>query len=163
MSNIVKRSEKIPFYGVQTEDGIKYVRMTGFTEISVSKNPSEHKRQYIDEDFERNDVVGYTPSIAFSFDMFKDNPVHEDMVSVFNCESTGETAVKSIVMVDLSKELSEGTFSAVKRNFTLIPDKEGSSEYAYTYSGNFNVAGEKTFGSATSQDNWESCQFNENV
>ena len=52
MSNIVKRSEKIPFYGISVDGKVVFARMTGFTEISVNKNPIEHKRQYVDEDFE---------------------------------------------------------------------------------------------------------------
>ena len=74
MSNIVKRSEKIPFYGVVEDGNVIYKRMTGFTEISVSKNPIEHKRQYVDEPFERNDVVGYTTGERL------DNFIH-DLVS----------------------------------------------------------------------------------
>lgn len=162
MSNIVKRSEKIPFYGVHKDGNTVFTRMTGFTEISVNKNPIEHKRQYVDEDFERNDVVGYTTSLTFSFDMFKDNDVHEDIINIFDGEQVGDGALRSIVIVDLSSE-KNGSCSAVKRDFTLIPDKEGDSTYAYTYSGSLNAAGEKVFGVATSQDGWLTCIFTENV
>lgn len=161
MSNIVKRSEKIPFYGVVKNGETIYTRMTGFTEISVNKNPIEHKRQYVDESFERNDVVGYTASLAFSFDMFKDNEVHQDIINIFDNEAVGDGALRSIVIVDLS---SEGDVcEAVKRDFTLIPDKEGDSTYAYTYSGSFNAAGEKVFGTAVSDDGWQTCSFSENA
>ena len=161
MSNIVKRSEKIPFYGVVKDGETVYTRMTGFTEISVNKNPIEHKRQYVDEDFERNDVVGYTTSLAFSFDMFKDDEVHQDIVKIFDSEAVGDEALRSIVIVDLSGE--GDVLGAVKRDFTLIPDKEGDSNFAYTYSGNFNAAGEKVFGTATSSDGWQTCSFVANV
>lgn len=161
MSNIVKRSEKIPFYGVVEDGNVIYKRMTGFTEISVSKNPIEHKRQYVDEPFERNDVVGYTTSIGFAFDMFKGNDVHKDIINIFDNEFTGEQAVRSIVIVDLSSE--DENFSAIKRDFTIIPDKEGDSNDAYTYSGTFNVASEKVIGTALTTDNWQTCTFTENV
>ncbi len=162
MSNIVKRSEKIPFFGVMIDGAAVFTRMTGFTEIAVNKNPIEHKRQYVDEDFERNDVVGYTTSLTFSFDMFKDNSVHEDIVNIFDSEQIGDGALRSIVIVDLSSE-EEGSCSAVMRDFTLIPDKEGDSNYAYTYSGTLNAAGEKVFGSAKSDDGWQTCTFTPNV
>ncbi|MFA7636778.1 MAG: hypothetical protein WCX81_03340 [Monoglobales bacterium] len=162
MSNILKRSEKIPFYGVVSDENVVYTRMTGFTEISVNKNPIEHKRQYIDEDFERNDVVGYTTSIGFSFDMFKDDAVHSDIAAIFDGEHTGNGALRSIIIVDLSSG-TDGEYTAVKRDFTLIPDKEGDSNFAYTYSGTLNAAGEKVFGTATSQDEWQTCTFTANV
>ena len=161
MSNIVKRSEKIPFYGIEKDGNIVFTRMTGFTDISVNKNPIEHKRQYVDEAFERNDVVGYTTSLSFAFDLFRDNEVHQDIVSIFDSEKIGDGALKSIVIVDLSGEGE--TFSAVKRDFTLIPDKEGDSSYTYSYTGTLNAAGEKVFGTATSTDGWQTLDFTENV
>lgn len=161
MSNIVKRSEKIPFYGIEKDGNIVFTRMTGFTEISVNKNPIEHKRQYVDEAFERNDVVGYTTSLSFAFDLFRDNEVHQDIISIFDNEKIGDGALKSIVIVDLSGEGE--TFSAVKRDFTLIPDKEGDSSYTYSYTGTLNAAGEKVFGTATSSDGWQTLNFTENV
>ena len=162
MSDIVKRSEKIPFYGVPSEDGVIFTRMTGFTEIAVSKNPIEHKRQYVDENFERNDVVGYTTSLNFSFDMFRDDLVHNDIAKIFDSEQVGDGALRSIIIVDLGSE-ENGVCSAVKRDFTLIPEKEGDSNYAYTYSGSLNAASEKAFGSALSDDDWKTCTFTENV
>ena len=162
MSNIVKRSEKIPFYGVVTDGNTVYTRMTGFTEMSVNKNPIEHKRQYVDEDFERNDVVGYTTSLTFSFDLFKGNEVHSDIADIFDTEQVGDGALRSIVIVDLSS--GDGSeYNAVKRDFTLIPDKEGDSAYAYTYSGTLNAAGEKISGKATTADGWQTCTFEANV
>ena len=161
MSNIVKRSEKIPFYGVVKDGETIYTRMVGFTEISLNKNPIEHKRQYVDEDFERNDVVGYTASLAFSFDMFKDNAVHQDIINIFDSEAVGDEALRSILIVDLSE--GGEVCGAVKRDFTLIPDKEGDSNDAYTYSGSFNAAGEKVFGTAVSSDGWQTCSFSANV
>lgn len=162
MSNIVKRSEKIPFYGVVKEGNTVFTRMTGFTEMSVNKNPIEHKRQYVDEDFERNDVVGYTTSLTFSFDLFKDNEVHIDIADIFDTEQVGDGALRSIVIVDLSRGDGDG-YSAIKRDFTLIPDKEGDSAYAYTYSGTLNAAGEKISGRASSADGWQTCTFEADV
>ncbi len=162
MSNIVKRSEKIPFYGVEKEGNTVFTRMTGFTEIAVNKNPIEHKRQYVDEDFERNDVVGYTTSLTFAFDLFRDNAVHADIADIFDSEQIGDGALRSIVIVDLSSE-KNGVCSAVKRDFTLIPDKEGDSAYAYTYSGALNAAGGKISGIASTDDGWQTCVFETDV
>ena len=65
MGNIVKRNGKVAFYNV----GSTYYRMKGFTEFTTNKSPIEYSRQYIDEEFKHNDVVGYDTSVSFSFDL----------------------------------------------------------------------------------------------
>ena len=74
MDKILKRSEKIAFCKV----GETYRRMRGFTDFSMSKNPTEYSRKYVDEESERNDVVGYNPTISFAFDRFSDDTVHAE-------------------------------------------------------------------------------------
>ena len=71
MDKISKRSDKLAFFG---EDKVStFTRMRGFTEFSMSKNPVEYSRRYIDEKTERNDVVAYAPSISYSFDRFAES------------------------------------------------------------------------------------------
>ena len=136
---IAKRSSKVAFYGVSTDDGVVYHRMSGFTEFATSKNPIEYSRQYVDEEMEVTDVVGYAPSVSYEFDLFDDNPVHKDMAAIADNES------------------------AIKREFSVIPDGEGASMDAYTYSGSLKVKGEKVFGTAESTDGWKTCVFTESV
>lgn len=76
---LVKRSQKVAFYGVPGEDSATYHRMTGFTEFSKTSNPKEYNRQYVDEDFERNDITGYNPEFSYAFDLFENNAVHTDI------------------------------------------------------------------------------------
>ena len=64
---MIKRSEKLAFMEVTEGEGTVYKRMTGFTEFSLSKNPKEYSRKYIDEDMERSEVVGYSPAISYKF------------------------------------------------------------------------------------------------
>ena len=64
MDKIAKRSDKIAFFGIKNGENTEYKRMRGFTELSINKNPVEYQRRYIDEKTERNDVVGYAPSIS---------------------------------------------------------------------------------------------------
>ena len=120
MDKILKRSDKKAFYEV----GGKFMRMRGFTDFSMSKNPTEYSRKYVDEISERNDVVGYNPSISFAFDRFSDDEVHADMVSIADNEAVGSDAVRSILLVDTSEETENG-FKAQKREFAVIPDSEG--------------------------------------
>lgn len=156
MDKILKRSDKKAFYEV----GGKFMRMRGFTDFSMSKNPTEYSRKYVDEISERNDVVGYNPSISFAFDRFSDDEVHADMVSIADNEAVGNDAVRSILLVDTSEETENG-FKAQKREFAVIPDSEGNDSDTYTYSGTLKANGAIVRGFATTNDNWQTVTFEE--
>ena len=156
MSKIVKRFERLAFYGVPNSNGgYTYHRMKGFDSLSTSKNPKEYSRQYIDEEFEQTDVVGYTPSISFGFDLFTDDEVHADIAGIFDGEKTGAEAVRPIVTVDMTG--TEKT--ALKREFAVIADSEGDGTDAYRYTGLFRAKGEIENGVAASTDSWQTCTF----
>ncbi len=158
MSEIVKRYKKLAFYGVPTADGeggYTFYRMKGFDEISTSKNPREYSRQYVDEEFEQTDVVGYNPSITFGFDRFSGDAVHADIIEIFDGEKVGADAVRPIIMVDMADDNA----LAIKRDFSVIAENEGSGLEAYKYSGTFRVKGASVFGTATSNDGWQTCTF----
>jgi hypothetical protein len=159
MSAAVKRCKKLAFYGVPTgsNGAVEYTfyRMKGFDDITTSKNPREYSRQYVDEEFEQTDVVGYNPSISFGFDRFADDAVHDDIVGIFNEEKIGADAVRPIIMVDLD---SEKKF-AIKRDFSVVAENEGSGVDLYKYSGSFRVKGKKIAGTASSNDDWMTCSF----
>lgn len=155
----LKRSEKLAFLAVSGNEGTTYHRLKNFTEFSVSKNPVNYSRQYIDEDFERNDVVSYAPSISYSFDYDNENPAHSVIVEITDNEATGDRALVDIVFVDISDN-PESECVASLRQWSLIPDKEGSDSDAYDYSGTFRANGKRVSGTAISSDNWETCSFN---
>lgn len=158
--NITKRSEKIPFMGIKNGQTVTYHRLKGFTEFSKSANAKEYSRQYIDEDFEQSDVVGYSPSISYAFDLDSANEVHKDLVSIADNELCASAAVRSIVIVDLSTESApSGSYSAVCRDFAVIPDAEGDSTDAYTYSGSMKAKTKVVFGTATTTDEWQTLTF----
>lgn len=156
MDKILKRDDKLAFMAIGDDD-TSFTRMRGFTEFSVSKNPVEYSRRYIDEKNERNDVVGYSPSISYSFDKFSDDPVHEALVEVADKETVGANAVKRILIVSLDTE-GEAK-KAYLRNWTVIPDSEGDDVDAYTYSGTLKSNGKMTGGTATTTDDWLTCTF----
>lgn len=154
MDKILKRSDKLAFYEINGT----YTRMRGFTDFSMSKNPTEYTRKYVDEKSERNDVVGYNPSISFAFDRFSEDEVHSDMVAIADGESVGAEAVRSIVIVDTTKEKNNG-FAAQKRDFAVIPDSEGNDSDTYTYSGSLKANGAIISGSAETDDDWQTVTF----
>ena len=157
---IVKRNQKLAYYGVKDAEGkITYHKMKGFTDISVSKNPKEYQRQYIDEITETTDVISYSPTIDFSFDMFTEDAVHLDIEKVFDNELIGADAVRSILIVDFTKPVAdaEGAYAMSLRDFALIPDTEGKGTEFYQYSGTFKAKGDVKTGYATSNDDFETC------
>lgn len=151
----LKRSDKLAFLGIVSGGETVFHRLTGFTEFSVSKNGVNYSRQYVDEDFERNDIVSYAPSISYSFDFDNENAAHKKIVEITDGEMIGDDAVISLLIVDKTAAEKNATL----RSWTVIPDKEGSDKDAYDYSGTFRANGEKVFGNASSEDNWQSCAF----
>lgn len=154
----LKRSEKLAFLAISGEDGVTYHRLKNFTEFSVSKNPVNYSRQYIDEDFERNDVVSYAPSVSYSFDYDNENAAHGIIVNITDSEMVGDKALVDMVFVDVPENPEDEAFASI-RQWSVIPDKEGSDANAYDYSGTFRANGKRTAGTATSSDNWETCSF----
>lgn len=148
---LVQRANKVAFYGVPgSGSDVTYSRMQGFTELSQSKNAMEYSRQYVDELFEQTDVVGYSPSISYNFDEYTDNAVQEDIVSITDREVVGSDAVRKILLVDMTnREAAADSCPAIMREFAVIPDGEGDSMEAYTYSGTFRAKGALVYGNAT--------------
>lgn len=145
---LVKRSDKVSFFGNMGTGTETFNRMRGFTTMSGSKNPIEYSRHYVDEDFETTDVTGYSPSIEFGFDQFVNDLVHDEMVEILDGEKTGTDARRNIVTVDFSKASGQG-YEAVKREYAIIGDADGDSMDAYTYSGTFRATGKRIVGTAT--------------
>lgn len=158
---MIKRSEKLAFMQVTESGNSVYRRMTGFTELSVSKNPKEYSRKYIDESAERNAVVGYSPSISYKMDYEPSNTVHNEFSQISDRELTGENAVRNIVIVDLTTADNSGACNAIKRAFSIIPSAEGDDSETYTLSGNMKASGEIVFGTAETEDDWQTLTFTE--
>lgn len=138
---LVKRSDKIAFMNVGTAEAPDFQRMRKFTEMSNSKNPREYSREYVDEDGEVTDVTGYAPEKAFAFDQYTNNPVHEKLAKIIDDELTGDDAIVQILVVDKTKADENGGFESRLRNYSVIPDSDGDSNEAYTYSGSFKSKG----------------------
>jgi len=143
---MVKRSDLKAFYGVG--ENATYTRMRGFSELSESKNPKTYTRQYVDESFEATDVVGYSPSLSFSFDKYSGDAVLEDIANLIDDEILGTQAQREIIQVDFSKPSGNG-FEARKRKVSVIGNTLGNSLDALTYSGELRPVGAVVTGIAT--------------
>lgn len=164
MDKILNRSDKVAFMEIGESGSKTLTRMRGFTELSVSKNPVEYSRRYVDENAERSDVTGYAPSISYAFDRFSDDAVHKEIVAISDGELTFDGAIRKIVVVDLSSPSTSGgsSFNAVSRNFSIIPDSEGDSTDAYTYSGTMKANGDFENIVVESTDGWKTCTIKAN-
>ena len=145
---LVKRSRKVAFMNVSTTAIANFLRMTKFTEISKSKNPTEYSRTYVDEDGEVTDVTGYSEEISYNFDLHIGNLVHEKIVDITDNEKTEADALVQILQVDFTKPIGSG-YEARLRTYSVVPDSEGDSTDAYTYAGSFKKNSNMTVGVAT--------------
>ena len=148
MQELVKRNGKVAYMDVSTTTIANFLRMTKFTEISKAKNATEYSRTYVDEDGEVTDVTGYSEEISYAFDLYKGNLVHQRLVNITDNELTGNDALVKILQVDFSKPVGSG-YEARLRTYSVVPDTEGDSTDAYTYSGAFRKNSGFTIGVAT--------------
>ena len=154
---VYNRADIVNFMGL-TLNAETFNRMTGFTENGESLNSETYERRYVDEKTARKDVVGYAKEIAYGFDRFTNNEVHNKIAKVHELEQTG--VVVPIVTVNFNEAgTAENTFKARKRNYSIIPDGNGDGTEAYQYSGAFGANGEIVEGIASSTDNWKTCTF----
>ena len=156
--NLVTRPKKLAFW--QLPDG-SFQRMEGFTDLSYSQNPKEYSRQYVDEEFERTDIVGYAPSISYSFDRYTGNEVLEDIVKITENEYIGDLMKRTIVTIDLSS--GSMIAPAKMRDYAVIPDSNGDTTDCLTYSGNFKAKGLLIDCTATSNDDWQTIRVDQKI
>ncbi len=148
---IYNRADIVNFMRINEE----FKRMQGFTEGGKSLNSTTYDRRYIDEKTERSTVTGYSTEIAYSFDRIFDNEIHEKLANIHDNELVGE--VVEILTVNTA------TKEARLRSYSVIPDADGDSTDAYTYSGTFHADGEITQGTATVSADGMTATFTENA
>ena len=66
-------------------------------------------------------MVGYAPSIEFSYDRYTNTPVHDKLLKIHDGELLGNDTHVDIVTVDLFTEDDSKRGFAVKRTYEVIP------------------------------------------
>lgn len=123
----------------------------GFTSFPESKNPKEYTRKYINSKTEKSDVIGYSPSIAYSCDVLTEDPVISKIIEITDKELVGNATHVDVVSVNLW-EGEKTAHTAYKRTFAVIPDGKGDGTEAMIYTGTMKAVGEivpGTFDTAT--------------
>lgn len=160
MSKLVTREKKVAFMGCVSESATTYNRMRHFTSLGRSSNANEYSRKYVDEAGENTDITGYAPSIAYAFDQYTDDPVHDEIIAITDGEKVGSDAIRSIINVDFTRPgKTEGNFIAIKRDYAIIPDSDGDDENTYTYSGNFKSKSDMKEVEVSTKDEWLTCEI----
>lgn len=159
MEQLVTRDKKVAYLGCQNEEGaVVYHRMRNFTAMTKASNPNEYSRKYVDEGGEVTDVTGYSPSIEYTFDLYTGNPVHEEIVKITDNEVVGSEAVRKILTIDFTKPgTTADSFSAILRDYAIIPGTEGEDASTYTYTGTFKKKSEISNVEVVTTDEWETC------
>lgn len=160
-AKMVQRHQRVAFMNTGTADVPVYTRMTKFTSMTNNKNPKEYSRQYVDCAAEEADVVGYAPSIDYSFDRHTNTPVHDKIAKIHDGELTGSDTLVDILLVDLFSATTEGVCEARKRTYSIIPSADGDGTDALVYSGAFKCKSAITIGTATLSEDEMTAVFTE--
>lgn len=145
---LVMRAGLAHYMDVSDTSTAQFTRIgEGFTDFTESKNAKEYARQYINESTERTDVVGYAPSIAYSADIYSDDPVCQKVVAITDSEALGADAQVDIVTANEYEITgSATTCTAYKRKYAVIPDQKASGVEQLVYTGTLKAVGEQIEG-----------------
>ena len=160
MGKLINRSERLAFMDIGGSEGpANFVRMTGFTAITGSKNPKEYSRQYVDMSTESSDVVGYAPATEYSFDRHVGNKVHDKLAEITDDELIGAETYVDVIIVDTFDTDKSGNAIARKRTYSVVPDSEGDGTDALIYAGSLKAVSEIEVGYAKTTDGWKTATY----
>lgn len=149
MSNVlVTRNKRQSYMNTGTGTSATYNLIgDGFTSLSESKNATEYSRQYVHEATKRTDITGFAPAIAYSADVYSEDPVILKIIDITDNEKVGTDAQVDIVTVNLFEETATtGTYVAYKRTYSVIPANVGDGADALIYTGTFKAVGDAVKG-----------------
>ena len=153
---LILRADQAAYMNTGTAQSPTWSRIgDGFTSFPESKNAKEYTRQYIHMKQEKTDVVGYAPSIAYSCDVYDDDPCCTKIVTITDNESVGADAEVEILIVDLYKVTGTGaaaTCPARKRTYVVVPDQIAAGVEALVYTGTLKAATENVVGTFKPSD-----------
>lgn len=134
---IVNRADRRHYMNIGTSETPIWSSIgEGFTEFAETKNATSYQRRYIHEAIKRTDVTGYAPVIDYECEIYAGNPAVERLRSITDTEALGSAAQVEICTVDLFDETeTSGVYRAIRRMYSVIPDKCGSGTDTLIYTG----------------------------
>lgn len=158
-AKMVQRHQRLAFMNTGNAEAPVFTRMTMFTSMTNNKNPKEYSRRYVDKTSEDTDIVGYAPSIDYSFDRYTNTPVHDKIAKIHDGELTGTDALVEILVVDLFTAKEDGVCEARKRTYAVIPSADGDGTDALVYGGSFKSKSEVVVGTAKLDETEQTATF----
>ncbi len=145
---IVNRAERKHYLNTGTEQSPQWSAIgEGFTEFTESKNAVSYSRRYIHEATKRTDVTGYAPVIDYEFEVYRDNAVIDLLRTITDRELCGDQAQVDVLTVDMFDETeTPGSYHAIRRRYSVIPDECGEGTDALCYTGTMKAVGDITPG-----------------
>jgi len=125
----------------------------GFTSLSEAKNPQQYSYHHFDEPCEFSDVVGYSPSMAFSIDVHSGDPVISTLIRIADHELVGTDARREILIINKWDPLAPGIYRAYRRLYAIASASRAAGTGVMTCSGTMHVCGRLMTGAYDSNTN----------
>lgn len=152
MNELVLRAKMQHYMKVGSPLAFKLVG-DGFTAFAESKNAKEYSRQYVHQSTEITDVIGFAPSMAYTAELYTEDPVCQHVAMVTDNELVGADARVEVVEVHLWESAGANTYKAYKRAYAIVPDGKGDGVEALVYTGNMKAVDEITVGTFNTVSN----------
>lgn len=118
-----KRYERLHYMDVGTQSVVWALINEGVTAFDDDLAPKTETKQYIADQNERDEVVGYKPSFKYTAEHDETDAVCRKLYNIGANQLVGETV--DIVTVDVWTE-EDGVCTARKGTYNVIPSKAGS-------------------------------------
>lgn len=143
-NRLVPRSEWRAFMNTGTKAAPVWSLMgEGFTDLEKTLSPTAYGRRYVSENTERRDVLGYSPSLSYTCDVYSKDPVVERIDRVTDRELIGADAQVDIVLANLyAPGETAGGCAAFLRTWAIMPDSKGAGTESLALSGKFAACGD---------------------
>jgi len=125
----------------------------GFTSLAEDKKPKEYSYQHFDEPWEYVDVVGYSPSLAFSVDVHSGDPVVSELMYIADHELVGADARREIIIINKWDPIAPGIYRAYRRQYSIISAARADHAGVMTCSGTMRACGRLEIGAFDSSTN----------
>lgn len=137
---IAKRTEVIPYMNLGTTDAPDWKRCgRGWKKFQENPNAQTESEQYINEESETTDTVGYSPQYNIECNLMYTDPTIKKVYTIAKDRLTGSDAVLDMLIVDRFDGTEEACTARRESLAVAISSIDGTKKMAMT--GNLNCQG----------------------